>query len=229
MPFYVKNSQRGLRKFFTSLRLLSRRISLSHLSLPPLHLLFASSEFSTRIKRTRKMFAHAPDRPVCHDRDSLHPSTLASLRACSFSLSLFPSLPPPSLFLPLFLPHPVPPFASLFVRISLRRSPPLPPRSLRSFSLSLIHARAQVSPFFLLSLLSRRHTPARSPLFDAGIPAKTICQDAGRNCKAGSTLFNLERFDAGPRHARARATTTRITALTNRKLTTSFVALTMFR
>lgn len=118
------------------------------------------AEFSThtRRKRTRKMFVHALDRPVCHDGDSLHPSTPASLHS------------------PLY----VSPFASLFLDNSIPSSPSSP------LSIFLSHAHAQVSSFFLLSLFS-------PPLFDDGIPAKTICQDAGRgNCKASSTLFNLK-------------------------------------
>lgn len=124
------------------------------------------AEFSThtRRKRTRKMFAHALDRPVCHDGDSLHPSTPQLL-------STLPCMSHPSHLSSSITPSP------------LRLHPPL--------SIFLSHAHAQVSSFFLLSLFSRRNPSP--PLFDAGIPAKTICQDAGRgNCKASSTLFNLK-------------------------------------
>lgn len=64
------------------------------------------AEFSTHMRRKRmpKMFAHALDRPVCHDGDSLHPS-IPSFPNVSPSVSLFhdnsiPSLPssPLSLF-----------------------------------------------------------------------------------------------------------------------------------
>ena len=122
--------------------------SLSH-TIP---IIFLSSsllaEFSTRMrrKRMRKMFAHALDRPVCHDGDSLHPST-PSFPSVSPSVSLFhdnsiPSLPSSSL--------------SLF-RTHARRW------CLSSFSLSL-------------SLLARWYLSPPLFDAATGIPVKTICQ-----------------------------------------------------
>lgn len=100
----------------------------------------ALSEFSThmRIKRTRKMFAHAPDRPVCHDGDSLHPSTRASLRSHSLSFS---SLSHPS-------------------HLSSSASPSL----LVLFSLFLSHTRARAGVAFLPSFspLATVHPPLLS-------------------------------------------------------------------
>lgn len=145
------------RKFSTS-----RRSVFIVVSSPP-----SLAEFSThtRRKRTRKMFAHALDRPVCHDGDSLHPSTPASLPCMSHPSHLSCSITPS----------------------------PLHPSSSLSLSLFLSLARTHAGVVFLpsFSLFSRRYPSP--PLFDAGIPAKTICQNAGRgNCKASSTLFNLK-------------------------------------
>lgn len=65
---------------------------------------------------------------------------------------------------------------------------PLLPGLLLSFSRKRAR-RCRLSSFFLSSPASVNPVP---PLFDADIPAKTICWDAGRNCKASSTLFNLD-------------------------------------
>lgn len=88
---------------------------------------------------------------------------------------------------PSFSPLYVSPFASLFLDNSIPSSSSSPLS--HPLSLARTHAGVVFLPSF--SLFSRRYPSP--PLFDADIPAKTICQNAGRgNCKASSTLFNLK-------------------------------------
>jgi len=109
------------------------------------------------------MFAHALDRPVCHDGDSLHPSTPS-----------FPSVSHP--------PH---------------LSSTITPSPLRLRSLFLSFARTRAGVVFLPSFSPLTTIPLSGSFRAANIPAKTICQDTGRKCKASSTLFNYcTRFNA---------------------------------
>lgn len=67
----------SFRSNFRGLRVYKKFSTFSRIPSPSLLSPALLAEFSThtRRKRTRKMFAHALDRPVCHGGDSLHPST----------------------------------------------------------------------------------------------------------------------------------------------------------
>lgn len=178
-------------------------------SSPPLSLFlsllfFLFLKFSTWFTHACRKFRISSPSPLVARIFHAHANKTHAENVCTRTRStrlprwrfLAPLHPSFSLLSPRSLRHP---FASL--SSSIPSSPSLLVILSLSFSPSCALARAQVSPFFLLSLLSRRHPS--SPLFDAGIPAKTICQDAGRNCKAGSTLFNLEIQREGPTRGHA--------------------------